>query len=88
MISNKLGFIMETSLFYIPMNGNINYKHKRCNCFFSESGTLESSSILIYSKSMLGLYKHGSWQGAVQIKMVIKLGNSIKRKCLLIKVLN
>ncbi len=46
--------------------------------FFNEPGTLESSSILIYSQLITALYTHWGWQDATIIKTVIKLGSRLK----------
>ncbi len=48
--------------------------------FFNEADTLESNSVLIYLQSTTGLYTRKVWWDAVYIKMVIKLGNLIRRE--------
>jgi hypothetical protein len=40
--------------------------------FFNEADTLESSTILIYSKFQMGLYTQIDWREAAVIKMIIK----------------
>jgi hypothetical protein len=56
--------------------------------FYNEADTFESSSILIYSWSMIGLYTWRIHQDAALIKVVIKLRSQIKCQALLIKLGN
>ncbi len=49
-----------------------------CNWVFNEAGTLESSSILIYSQLQMSFYTQNSRQETAAIKTVIKQMSLIK----------